>query len=783
MSAKQILADPPVWEVDLLGADDARLAELSEQLGLGLSVEEMRTAQAHYQKIGRNPTDIEVQTLGQAWSEHCCYKSSKPVLKRHIFGIREDKIIVREDAGVLPFEGDRVYVVKMESHNHPSAIEPYGGASTGVGGILRDIACMGAQPVALVDPLFFGDPDIAHDKLPSGTKHPAYLAAGVIAGIRDYGNRVGIPTVAGSVTFHPAYLTNCLVNVGCVGVAEREHIIHSAVKEAGDNYVLVGGKTGRDGIHGVTFASAQLSADSEQESRSAVQLGDPITKEPVLHVTRECVTQGLLNGLKDLGGGGLSCVIGEMALAANLGAEVWLERVPTKQAHMAPWEIWVSESQERMMFAVADDNLDEVMRICKLWDVDATVVGKAIREPLLRVKWKGTTLFESDLPFIYDGPVYERPARAPQRSFEEKAPRATKDYTGMLKRILGHPQVGSREPILRMYDHEVRAQTAIKPLQGKIGHPTHGDAAVLKPFEDSWRGLAIAVGINPRHTAIDPYFGALDAVDEVARNLASVGARLDSLTDALNFGDPTIPERMWELHESARGLGDAARAFDVPYASGNVSLYNESPHAAVPPTPSLLGVGIVEDLRRSQTVDFKRPGSTLYLVGPEAVGMAGSMYYEVAGASSGKLPKVDLHMAPKAHAAMVEAVQKKLCLAVHDLSEGGLAVAAAEMALGGDVGCILQAPDDRASALRAQAGLGLKTDEWLFSEAPTRWLVEAANPAKLEAHLTKAGVPFAKAGKVGGKAVVAKKGKATLLSLSLDDARKAFDGALKGVLA
>ncbi|HEV8359280.1 MAG TPA: AIR synthase-related protein, partial [Candidatus Thermoplasmatota archaeon] len=250
-----------------------------------------------------------------------------------------------------------------------------------------------------------------------------------------------------------------------------------------------------------------------------------------------------------------------------------------------------------------------------------------------------------------------------------------------------------------------------------------------------------------------------------------------------NFGDPTIPERMWELQESARGLGDAARAWDVPFASGNVSLYNESPHAAVPPTPSLLGVGIVEDLRRCQTSDLKKAGSTLYIVGPEAVGMAGSLYYEVAGAASAKLPKVDVALAPRASRAVAAAVQKKLCLAVHDLSEGGLAVAAAEMALGGDVGCMLQVPDDRASALRAQAGLGLKPDEWLFSEAPTRWLVEAANPGKLEKHLTEAGVPFAAVGKVGGKAIVAKKGKATVLELELKEARKLFDGALKGVLA
>jgi phosphoribosylformylglycinamidine synthase len=768
--SKRLRARPEVCEVDVLGAGDAQLGRLSGQLGLGLSLDEMRSIKDHYAKLGRNPTDIEVQTLGQAWSEHCCYKSSRAVLKRHILGIREDKVLLREDAGVLPFDVDRVYVVKMESHNHPSAIEPYGGASTGVGGILRDIACMGAQPIALVDPLFFGMPDTPAEELPAGTKHPAYLAAGVVAGIRDYGNRVGIPTVAGSVSFHPKYLTNCLVNVGCVGVAKRSEVVRSAVKEPGDNYVLVGGRTGRDGIHGVTFASAQLGEASEHEGRGAVQLGDPITKEPVLHVTRACVTRGLLRGLKDLGGGGLSCVVGEMALAAGLGAEVWLERVPLKEPGMAPWEIWVSESQERMMFAVSDANLDEVLGIARLWDVEATVVGKARREPHLVVQWEGEALFEIDLPFLYDGPVYRRPQRPAPKPRAEQAPKLRGDLTPMLRRLLGHPEVGSREPILRMYDHEVRACTAIKPLQGKLGHASHGDAAVLKPFDDSWRGLAVSVGVNPRHTDVDPYLGGLDAVDEAARNLASVGARLDSLTDCLNFGDPTVPERMWELDEAARGLGDAARAFDVPFASGNVSLYNESPHAAVPPTPSILAVGIVEDVRRCQTSDLKRPGSALFLVGPRADGMGGSLYYELARAASTALPAVDLGVAPRAHRAMVDAVQRGLCRAVHDVSSGGLAVTMTEMALGGDLGAALAVPK------------GERADRWLFGEAPTRWVVEARDAKALERHFAKAGVPCVRIGRTGGRAIAARQGSRTALRLPLPQARRAFDGALRGVV-
>ncbi|HLF05624.1 MAG TPA: AIR synthase-related protein, partial [Thermoplasmata archaeon] len=329
---------------------------------LNLSADELQNIQDYFLREGREPTDIELQAVAQAWSEHCCYKSSKVWLKEYLFGLTSPDLVAKGDAGVMKFDDEYCYALRIESHNHPSALEPYGGAATGIGGILRDVLAMGAQPIALADPLFFGPLDLPRDQVPKGTLHPRFLFSGVVCGIRDYGNRVGIPTVAGSVVFDPRYTGNCLVNVACVGLVKRSEVQKNAAGGAGHLFLLCGGKTGRDGIHGVTFASAVLH-ESSQEERGAVQLGDAITKEPLIHAVREAVERKLISGMKDLGGGGLSCVVGEMALAAGLGAEVDLERVPLKEEGMEPWEIWVSESQERMMLSVPPENLAAVREI------------------------------------------------------------------------------------------------------------------------------------------------------------------------------------------------------------------------------------------------------------------------------------------------------------------------------------------------------------------------------------------------------------------------------------
>ena len=442
MSGKQ-----NVFEINL-DLPDEKLLEISRKIGIGLSLDEMKSVRNYFREQGRNPTDIEIQAIGQAWSEHCCYKSSKSLLKKYIFNIEapQNIFVIKEDAGVVEFDKDYAYVLALESHNHPSAVEPYGGAATGIGGILRDVVCMGAQPVALIDPIFFGPLELPYDQLPKGVKHPEFIFRGVVAGIRDYGNRVGIPTVSGSVYFHPGYTGNCLVNVGCVGIIKKDDIIHSRVKELGDIFVMVGGRTGRDGIHGVNFASAELDEESETSSRSAVQVGDPITKEPLIHACLEANKKKLLNGMKDLGGGGLSCVVGEMAHAGGYGARVNLEKVLLKEKGMKPWEIWVSESQERMMLAVSKENLKVVLDIFDKWDVNAAIIGETIAEKRVFVYYEGEKIFDMDSEFLTGGPLYARDVKVVERDQKDIQTQRNqvlatklediKAYSDMMKQIM-----------------------------------------------------------------------------------------------------------------------------------------------------------------------------------------------------------------------------------------------------------------------------------------------------------------------------------------------------------
>lgn len=700
-----------LYEVEILDASDEELAKISEEMSLALSVDEMKRIQDYFRQKGRNPYDIELQSLAQAWSEHCCYKSSKYYLRQYLLeASKADYVIsaIEEDAGVVEFDDEYAYVTAFESHNHPSAIEPYGGAATGIGGILRDVLCMGAQPIALIDPLFFGNLDTPYEKLPRGTKHPLYLLKGVVAGIRDYGNRVGIPTVAGMVFFDNSYLTNCLVNVGCVGIVRKDRIIHSRAGGAGDLFVLAGGKTGRDGIHGVTFASAELDEKSEEEARGAVQLGNPIMKEPLIHACLEVVEKGLLTGMKDLGGGGLSCVIGEMALAAGFGAEVYLDKVPLKEEGMAPWEIWISESQERMMLTVRPEHIDEVLYIFQKWDVPATVVGKVIPEKITRIYYKGYKIYEMDTEFVTSGPEYCRPyvARKPEKELhEEVEPPA--DYVKTFMKMLSHPNAAFKEWIVRQYDHEVRASTVLKPLQGKMNFETHGDAAVIKPTR-SFRGLAITADVNPWMCKVDPYWGAASSFDEMVRNLVAVNAVPHSFNDCLNFGNPEKPERMGEFVEAVKALGWMAKGVGVPCVSGNVSFYNETPYGAVAPTPSLLGVGIVEDVRKAITSEFKGRGAVI-LVGETHNEFGGSLYSAVMGQRCHKVPRTSPERLKTYSDAMLESFRKFEVKACHDVSMGGLAVCIAEMSFGRGLGF--------------EAARELSFVE-LFSESNTRWVVE-----------------------------------------------------------
>ncbi|ADD08721.1 phosphoribosylformylglycinamidine synthase subunit PurL [Candidatus Aciduliprofundum boonei] len=760
---------PKVYEIEILNASEKDLKEINESLGLALSLEEMKKLQEFFVSLRRNPTDIEIHAIAQGWSEHCSYKSSKPVLRKYIFGIpsKHALIVMQDDAGVVEFNEDYAYVFKIESHNHPSAVEPYGGAATGVGGIIRDVLNMGAKPIALVDPLFFGPPDYPYEKLNPGIKHPLYLMQGVIAGIRDYGNRVGIPTVAGITYFHEDFVNNILVNAGCLGIVRKDKIVRSVVSKAGLKFVLMGGRTGRDGIHGVNFASKILSEKSEEE-RQAVQLGNPIIKEPLIHAILEANDAGIIKGMKDLGGGGLGSVIGEMCHTGGVGAEVHLDKVLLKEKDMAPWEIWVSESQERMLLAVEEKDIEKLREICDKWDIEMSIIGQSVEGDYLDIYWYGKRIVHLPLEFVTAGVEYERPYKIKKIEKMQEIP-TEPNYRNVLLSLLSSYNIGSKEWIIRQYDHEVQGRTVLKPLQGIINHETHGDAAIIKPLKDSWKGLAITTVANPQMGKIDAYQSALYTVDEAIRNLVAVGARPHSFSDGLNFGNPEREEIMGEFHEACRGLGDAARFLGIPYVSGNVSFYNEAFGKNIPPTPVLMAVGIIGDIRKAISTDFKKEGNSIYLVGETKEEMGGSEYYKLIGAKSTIVPKVNLKELKDRMEEILKAMNENLIASCHDVSHGGLAVALAEMSIGGKMGAEIDL-----------SSMGfMRADFKLFSESPTRWICEVKKEEEEEFEKI---VKARKIGLVGGENLKIRDGNRWLFNIHTNILRESWRSALKDYL-
>ncbi len=767
---------------EIQDAKDDDLKRISELMGLSLNIEEMQAIKRYFQLKRRAPTDVELQSIAQAWSEHCCYKSSKKILQKYIFGIDAPQSIlaIKEDAGVVEFDAEHAYVLAFESHNHPSAIEPYGGAATGIGGIVRDVICMGAQPIALIDPLFFGPLDYSYEKLPAEVKHPKFLFDGVVAGISDYGNRIGIPTCAGMVYFDDGYVGNCVVNVGCVGIMKKSDLSRSIARE-GEVLVLVGGKTGRDGIHGVTFASVELTG--EEEFRSAVQVGDPITKEPLMHAILESNEKKLISGMKDLGGGGLSCAVSEMCHAGGCGAEIHLDRVKLKEEGLSAWEIWVSESQERFLIGTPEAKVDELLEIFNKWDVDAVILGQTFKTlsseekaspKQLKIIYRGENIFELDTDFLVSCPLYERPMEIKARDEVEPLMGAPEDYNGTLKQLLAAPNIASREAVIRQYDHEVRASTVIKPMQGIIGKETHGDAAVIKPLEESYMGLAITSDVNPSYCKINPFWGAASAIDEICRNLTAVGAVPQSFADCLNFGNPEKPDRMGDFYECCRGLGHMASSLGVPFVSGNVSLYNESAamNESIPPTPAILGIGVCEDIRECVTVDLKEAGNLLYLIGDTKKELGGSEYYKLRGVEGGIVPRTDPKVLKRSMVALLDTMKAGLVASCHDLSEGGLAVAVCEMSMGGDSGVYIDI-----GAVNPE----LRSDCKLFSESNTRWVVEVqrAVAGRFEALMATHGVCIIEIGTViKDKRVSISDNGTELVDISIDAVRAAWGNHL-----
>jgi phosphoribosylformylglycinamidine synthase len=719
-------------EVALAKATDSDLIEVSSELALGLSLDEMKAVQAYFKSENRNPSDVELQTISQTWSEHCCHKTFKgkilfdgkeinSLFKTYLAKATKEInapwcfSVFEDNAGIVKFDKGYGIAAKVETHNHPSAVEPFGGAATGVGGVIRDILGVWADPIACTDVLGFGPLDYDYNKLPVGVKHPKYVYRGVTAGISAYGNNMGIPTVNGAIYFDESYTGNVTVYCGCIGLLPLNKYIKNA--KVGDYIVMAGGKTGRDGIHGVTFASAELTEKSEEVSRPAVQIADPIEEEKLKRAIIIVRDRQLGSATTDLGGGGLSSGVGETAERFGCGVTVELSKVPLKYQGLAPWEIYISESQERQLFAVPPENLKAFLAVFEQEEVEATAIGQLTNERRLKLTYQGVTVADLDMSFLFNACTTTKKATLEPAAFTEPEFAEPTNLTETLMQLLGAPNIASKESVVRTYDHEVKGNTTLKPFQGKYAGPN--DAAVLKPLDDSWKGLVISCGMNPNYGKIDAYWMAASAIDEAIRNNIAVGGRRIAILDNFTWGNPEKPERLGSLVRACQACYDVATGFRTPFISGKDSLYNESPMGPITPTLLITGIGVIPDIRSTISMELKAPGNLLYILGDTYQELGGSEYYKLKGHLGASVPKLRTSKARKNYYNFIKSIDKGMVKSCHDLSEGGLGVAASEMAFASNYGMTL---DLKAVPNKSVA----RNDFLLFSESNSRFLIEVA---------------------------------------------------------
>jgi phosphoribosylformylglycinamidine synthase II len=743
--------------------DDKALMDLSKGR-FWLNIQEMRIIQDYFKKLGRQPTDVELETIAQTWSEHCCHKTFKGKItlgKKAIDSLMKSTVmkvtrelnkpwclsVFKDNAGVIDFDGRYAVNFKVETHNHPSAVEPYGGAATGIGGVIRDTigTGLGAKPIFNTDVFCFGPPDMPHADLPRGVLHPRRIFKGVRAGVADYGNRMGIPTSNGSIFFDERYVGNPLVYCGTVGILPKS-MSQKGMQKPGDLCVLVGGKTGRDGIHGVTFASGQLDKQSETLSQSSVQIGNPIVEKKALDAILQARDLGLYVRCHDVGGGGLSSAVGEVG--EETGVRVNLEKVPLKYSGLSYMEIWISESQERMLLAVPPENIERFLAICRKEDADVAVIGEFTDNKRLQLFYNGNLVCDLDMQFLHNGlPQLEREALWQQPLHPEPEFPPPINLTDDLKRILGSWNVCSKEWVIRQYDHEVQGTSVLKPLVG-AANDGPGDAAVIRPLADSNKGLIVSNGINPKYGDIDTYWMAASAIDEALRQVIAVGGDLKevALLDNFCWGNPEKPDRLGALVRAAQACYDIASVYGTPFISGKDSLYNEyetgKESICIPPTLLISAMGVMDDVAKAVTMDCKQAGDLIYIVGGTYKELGGSHYYAIRGYIGNSVPKVHPEKGKQLMKALSTAMQQGLVKACHDLSEGGIGVAAAEMAFAGDLGMNI-------SLKNVPLAETIDRDDYiLFSESNTRFLVEIAAKDKKEFEKVMAGVECAEIGKV-----------------------------------
>jgi phosphoribosylformylglycinamidine synthase len=697
--------------------------------------------------IRREPNRTELGIFSVMWSEHCGYKSSRVHLKKLP---TEGRHVVQgpgENAGVLDIGDGQVLVFKIESHNHPSYIEPYQGAATGVGGILRDIFTMGARPIAVLDSLRFGPLKDAKNRA---------IMEGVVSGIAGYGNSVGVPTVGGEIYFSECYSANPLVNVFCLGLARKDRIFLARAEGIGNPVLYVGAKTGRDGIHGATMASTEFGKETEHK-RPNVQVGDPFKEKLLVEACLEVMDRGLILGIQDMGAAGLTCSTTEMAAKGGLGIEIDLDLVPQREAGMTPYEILLSESQERMLLVCTKENVKKVQEVFAKWDLDAPIIGRVTEGGQVRVLFKGEVVVDIPVDAVVNlCPAYRRPSQPPSRP-----PSAVRmpllpvpaDIEDVFFRLLASPTIADKEWVFRQYDHMVQTNTVLLPGT---------DAAVVR-IKGSKKAVAMTLDGNPFYASLDPSTGAKIAVAEACRNLACVGARPIGVTDCLNFGSPEKPEIMWQLEQVIEGLAEGCRAFGIPVTGGNVSFYNDTEGVSVYPTAVLGIVGIIDDVRKAVSPGFKAEGDVILLAGENSEELGGTEYLRVIHrVETGAPPRIDLEREKRVQEFCLKTIDAGLARSAHDLSEGGLAVALAECAFHsrGPVGCAVELDDP------------IRPDALAFGETQSRVLL-SARPADLD-RLTglarAAGVKLTAIGKTGGADIVLRHRGRDLIRVSVEDA-------------
>lgn len=774
--------------VRLRNRTERELERLSRKGLLALSVNEMKAIRRHYARLRRDPTDVELETFAQTWSEHCQHKtfrgevvvdgrSISNLLKATIFRVLEELktpwvlSAFHDNSGVIALDERYGVSFKVETHNHPSALEPYGGASTGVGGVIRDClgTGLGARPILNTDVFCFGHLSTPAEDVPAGVLHPRRVMRGVVAGVRDYGNRMGIPTANGAVYFDDGYVGNPLVFCGTLGLIPRDRLVKKV--RAGQLIVLMGGRTGRDGIHGVTFASLELNQETAKAA-SAVQIGNPIEEKRLCDVVLAARDRGLFSAITDCGGGGLSSAVGEMA--SRHGCEVNLDLVPLKYQGLSPAEIWISEAQERMVLFVEPAAVQKLLALAHDHDVEATVIGRVTGTGRLVLNFRQQQVADVSMRFLHHGwQGVKRVGTWRPPEVPEPFVRPDADLSDVLRKLLASPNIASKEWIIHQYDHEVQAGSAMKPLSGREeAGPT--DACVVMPLPDSRRACVVACGLCPRYGLVDPYWMAASAIDEALRNCVAAGGDIErtALLDNFCWGSPERPDQLAGLVRAAQACYDIGMLYQTPFISGKDSLYNElrtgDGHAfPIPPTLLVSALSVIPDAAVTVTPDFKSTRSLVYVVGETLDELGGSEYLRLQQGLGRRVPRVDARRGRRLMRALGKAIRLGLVSACHDMSEGGLAVAVVEMTFSSGIGC-------RIALERVPGAHRFRRDDFLlFSESNTRFVCEVPSGARAGFERAMQGIPHALVGRTqsGAEIVITALAGGVAVNLDVAEAR------------